>query len=101
MSTVLTANVITIPNHHGQDGGNPPDMLADWRQYTGYFENEHGEQWLFVYDRETKAATLRGGDTGWEKIYEVVDGVIPGLILSDEESLWLHLCWKTAKTWEK
>lgn len=59
----------------------------------GYFENRYGEQWIFTYDRENETAVLRGGDTGWNSGFSVVDGVAEGLILSNEEQLWLRACW--------
>ena len=54
-------------NHHVPSCGRPPQIDTQDGNYHGYYENEHGEQWLFVYDRKTKTATLRGGDIGWDK----------------------------------
>jgi hypothetical protein len=65
--------------------------------YIGYFENPHGEQWLFSFDRRTREATLRGGDVGWGNAYPVRDGRVAGLILGGQEAAWLDTCWNAAK----
>lgn len=65
-------------------------------KYYGYYENEHGEQWIFVYDRKTGIAELRGGEVGWENAYQVKDGNAVEIILSAEEKMWLRTCWKSA-----
>ncbi len=53
--------------------------------------NEHGEQ--AVFDRECGEATLRLGDAGWARTHRVVDGDVPGLVLTASESTWLRACW--------
>ncbi len=100
MSTPTNQNVLTIPNHHSDACGVPPAITPEKQQYTGYFENEHGEQWVFTYDRQTRKGVLRGGDVEWQKIYEVTDGTVQ-LVMAENERIWLALCWVTAKTWEK
>lgn len=46
-----------------------------------------------MFDRETGDATLRLGDSGWERTHRVVDGDVPGLVLTPSESTWLRACW--------
>ena len=84
-------------NRHGADCGKPPIVSNDASQkYYGYFENFFGEQWVFVYDRETKTAELRGGDAGWQNVFPVADGRADGVILGRDELQWLQTCWTAA-----
>jgi hypothetical protein len=43
---------------------------------SGYFQNRFGEQWIFVYDPETKVGELRGGDIGWATVVPIRDGKV-------------------------
>lgn len=93
------ASLFQIRNHHSADCGTPPHI--DDRspsQYLGYFENEHGEQAVFVYDRDSRQAVLYLGDAGWETPHVVVDGAVPDLVLSETEQLWVRACWQAATT---
>lgn len=93
--------VFTVNNRHVVECGTPPAIDGNMRdRYYGYFENEHGEQAVFVYEYGTEEGTLFLGDLSWEKPIRVVDGHAPGVILSNEESLWLLACWKTATTFK-
>lgn len=56
----------------------PPSCgrLPEWARerpegsYFGYFENEFGEQWIFL---ATKGSVrLAGGDLGWEQVHELL-----------------------------
>lgn len=85
-----------VSNRHA---GNPPIFDGDdSNKYYGYFENEHGEQSVFVYDFMSKRGTIWSGDAGWDEPYEVVNGIAPGLVLIEDEAIWLMNCWQTAKT---
>ena len=45
-------------NHHVADSGEPPFFDADTAgKYFGYFQNEYGEQLVFVYDYAEKRAS--------------------------------------------
>ena len=91
-----------VSNRHSPDSGSPPQINADTpARYHGYFENEHGEQMVFVYDRESGTGTLWMGDAGWEQGYSVVDGLVPALILSEQEEMWLQACWNAATAFEE
>ncbi len=90
--------LLTIYNRHVASCGTPPALehTAASPHYCGYFENDYGEQWLFIYDQATQQATLRGGDAEWENVYSVLDGVASGLILNRAEQTWLSACWAAA-----
>ncbi len=86
-----------VRNHHSADCGAPP-CIDDHSpsQYLGYFENQHGEQAVFVYDRDSRQAMVYVGDAGWQMPHTVVEGSVPDLILSETERLWVRVCWQAA-----
>ena len=97
MRTTSTQHLFTVSNHHVADCGQSPMVDGDTpNSYHGYFENVYGEQFIFVYNRDTGQGFLWCGDAGWEQPYPVIDGHAPGLILSPEEQRWLQVCWQTA-----
>jgi len=71
-----------VTNHHGEACGVPPqiDEQTFSGVYRSYFENQNGEQAVFLYDYEQECGTLYMGDAGWEHPYDVVDGKVAGLI---------------------
>ena len=75
--------IFQVTNHHHDSAGRPP-YLDDTtpNQYRGYFENEYGEQSMFIYDRTTSRGKLYMGDSGWESPYDICDGEIVGLNLT-------------------
>jgi hypothetical protein len=56
---------------------------------------------IFVYEREARTGTLWMGDAGWERGYKVADGLVPALILSELEEMWLQTCWNAATAFEQ
>jgi hypothetical protein len=87
--------VFKVSNHHVADCGRPPEIDGDVRnQYASYFENEHSEQAVFVYDYDTDEAVLWMGDWHWEKPIPVVDAKPQGVIVNRPEALWLEACWE-------
>ncbi|MEO8391776.1 MAG: hypothetical protein ABI700_02185 [Chloroflexota bacterium] len=94
----MTENLLfLVSNHQSTDSGEPPHIDGDIRKrYHGYFENEFGEQAVFVYDYEVGEGTLWMGDAGWEKSYKVVEGKVPELLMRQNEAVWLSNCWHTA-----
>jgi hypothetical protein len=89
--------IFQMPNHHGPNSGQPP--MIDGREpgrYYGYFQNEHGEQAVFVYTHATKTAELYMGDVGWEEVHQVIDGEAPEIVLTLQEAIWLQICWYAA-----
>ena len=62
--------LLEIDNVHVADCGPPPVVDATGK-YVGYFQNVYGEQWVFIGDRKTGEAVIRGGDVGWQSQYKV------------------------------
>jgi hypothetical protein len=90
------APLFAVSNHHTAQAGRAPAIDGDRPgDYHGYFENRHGEQFVFVYRSDMGEGTLWGGDIGWEP-HPVVDGKVESLILSREERSWLQACWDAA-----
>jgi len=90
------APLFVVSNHHAAQVGRPPAIDGDQADtYHGYFENRYGEQFVFVYRRDTAEGTLWGGDMGWEP-HSVVEGTVESLNLSCEETSWLQACWDAA-----
>jgi hypothetical protein len=97
IGSIMSEPLIRIQNHHALACGDPPIISSDNMDlYIGYFENRHGDQWIFTYHRKTTKAELLGGDAGWNTRNEVTDGVVPSLSLNAEESKWLKACWLAA-----
>jgi hypothetical protein len=93
----MSEPLLRIRNAHSPACGDPPIISSDDPDvYIGYFENADGEQWIFTFHRKTKQAELRGGDTGWNTLYQVENAEGPHLVLSREELEWLRACWRAA-----
>lgn len=93
--------IFKVSNKHAASSGNAPRVDGNEPgKYHGYFENEYGEQAIFVYDRETRTGTLWMGDAGWEGPIEVTRGAVEELMLSEVEALWLGACWLAATSRE-
>jgi hypothetical protein len=89
----MSEPLLTIRNHHSPACGDPPIVNEEGRStYIGYFENQHGEQWIFTCNRLTGEAVLRGGDIGRNEQVPIVEGKANGLNLSRDEMLWLEVC---------
>jgi hypothetical protein len=83
-------------NKHAESCGEPPPVSNEAsKNYYGYFENKHGEQWIFVYDRQKKTGELRGGDIGWGTTVAVIEGKAE-MNLNRDEAAWLEACWAAA-----
>ena len=59
--------VFAAYNTHHERCGAPPRLRNTDNPglYYGYFENRHGEQFVFTFDRATETGTVSGGDLGW------------------------------------
>ncbi len=98
----ITQPLFTVYNNHIPDSGSPPSINGnDPDKYIGYFQNMHGEQFLFIYDRVAREGIIRHGDAGWNNPYPVVDGTAPRLIMHEAELLWLQACWSAATAHER
>jgi hypothetical protein len=95
--------ICTIINKHVEDCGEPPLFDFDDFSYVSYFENEHGEQSLFLYDSDEDEIIVYVADADWEnpqilKGQWVLDNELPsededvGILLSSNEKLWLKAC---------
>ena len=94
-----TPSVFEVGNKHAPSSGKPPRIDGSQPgRYYGYFENEYGEQAVFVYEYKTKVGMLWMGDAGWDSPTQVVDGDTPNMILNGTEKLWLQACWQAATT---
>ncbi len=93
----MSTPFFVMRNNHMIGCGEPPAFTNEAPgRYHGYFENSYGEQWVFVYHRAGKKGELRGGDAGWEQVFEVIDGQARGVILGQDEIRWLQACWVAA-----
>lgn len=93
----MNNKVFIMENKHAESCGTPPIITnTNSNKYFGYFENEFGEQWVFVYDPDTGKGELRGGDVDWNNVFEVLNGRVPDLILGASEQKWLEACWESA-----
>lgn len=89
--------LFTVGSKHIATSGEAPLIDGDIKgRYHGYFENESGEQAVFVYDFQAETGTLWMGDVGWEEPKLVIDGQVPDLVLGENEKLWLMACWNAA-----
>ena len=61
--------------------------LPTWR-----FTDRYGEEWELTCNSDTGTGILRGSDVDWED-HPVVGGLAQGLILNDEEIVWLRTTW--------
>ena len=65
--------VFTIWNNHVGECNSPPDLSnANNKNYYGYYENQYGEQFVFVLNRKTGQASVYCGDADWGKAWPVV-----------------------------
>ena len=94
--------LFSVGNKHRAEVAQPPHIDGNVKgKYYGYFENEYGEQMVFVYDHTLKSGIVWVGDEGWDRSYKVVDGLVPELILNDKEETWLQVCWNAATALEQ
>jgi len=86
------SRLLEIDNAHAANSGEPPSL--ETADYLAYFENSHGEQWVFAGDRAKQTASLWGGDVGWAKCHPIsTEQMVPDMVLNTEESWWLMACW--------
>ena len=60
-------------------------------------ESACGDQWLFIFNRETGVGYFWGSDLDWKR-FEIRDDKIQDfdLVLGADEFAWLRLSWSTA-----
>jgi hypothetical protein len=88
---------LVIVNHHTGRMPVPPPGA-----YVGYFQNQYGEQWIYIHDLAVGAPMLHGGDIEWEDKRQVeAPGTVPDLILDPSEAGWLRACWAASLRWAR
>ena len=106
----MSETFLTVKNAHDASCGKPPQVDAGpIGGYTGYFENQHGEQWVLRWPTAEQHIYLYGGDIGWEEPQRIplppkvttTDDLRPvtehlrkslKINLSQTEQLWLAGC---------
>ena len=89
----MSEMILTIHNRHPAACGFPPAFSTDAaRLYIGYFQNRHGEQSIFTFNRASGEVRLRGGDVGRASARTVPDARVDGLILAAQGVAWLQTC---------
>ena len=77
--------------------GKPPYILAKPGRYIDYFRADDDEtQGIFVFDYGTYAGMLHTIQNGWMCPLVVRSGSVSDVILGQQETLWLQLCWEAA-----
>jgi hypothetical protein len=85
--------LMRLSNHHASLA---PVIEERPGRYLGYFENNFGEQLVFVYDDGEADAVVLLGDVGWEPCRVSDAGGLPNagdVILNDEELAFVSACW--------
>lgn len=67
------SKIVTIQNKHTEGCGTPPSLDFDNADYLSYFEDEYGEQHVFVYYNDHGAAKHFLADAGWEDPSHIPD----------------------------
>ena len=89
--------IFQVSNKHSDDCGKPPTIDGNApERYYSYFENEYGEQCIFVYDYQTQTGTLYMGDIGCVEPVTITEDTRSEVILYETERLWLGACWIAA-----
>ena len=100
----MSKPIFSVSNHHPTTDNAPPEITDnDGNVYVGYFQNEHGEQWTFTFDRATRIGELRGGDVSWKPhpVIDVIGAPHVDMMLNAGESMWLQACWKAATAFSR
>ena len=70
MPAKTSPSFFSVQNNHVQSCGVPPIFQQKPNQRLAYFENEHGEQFVAVFDKTEERGKLYGGDWGWDNFCE-------------------------------
>lgn len=66
-------------------------MVERYYEYT----NQYGEDWIFIYKDQCSINLMKGSDIDWHA-YPVIEGQALGLVLNEEERIWLQSVWTDA-----
>jgi hypothetical protein len=97
---VYEDELMRLTNHHASAA---PAIEQRPGRYLGYFENEFGEQLVFVHDQGEPHATLFFGDVDWEPRRVSDAAGLPDagdLILDEGERAFVSACW-IATAWRR
>jgi hypothetical protein len=98
--------ITSIENKHFEGCGKPPQFDFGEYDYLSYFENQYGDQSMFLYDSEKNCVIVYIADAGWDKPqkipgeYIIENKRVPsdgdtGIMPDSSERIWLEAC-KTA-----
>ena len=80
-----------VENHHFESSGQLDTTLdGDDGNYHSYFVNQHGEQWIFTYNRKEDMVYIQSGDLGWKTSFGLQH--LRNHVFNTEEKLWLDAC---------
>ena len=68
---VAQVPLFTVNNQHVVGCGQPP-RFPDGNFHRSYFEGPFGDQWVFLFNRDTREAQVRCGDIGWGQDLRVI-----------------------------
>lgn len=95
----MDAPLLVIDNLHHESCETAPSIIkrSGDECYLGYFENEHGEQFILEVNRSTGRGFVQAGDLGWGCKIEIRDNQIQSdVVLGESERQWLSACWHSA-----
>ena len=108
--------ILTLFNNHNESCGTPPVLPDSKSAYVAYFENEHGEQTIFIKE-QGKQPILYMGDYSWEKpliVQWIVDTKekkrdpeykghvhVENLRMDFNENMWLTACYLASTAFGK
>lgn len=91
---------LRVSDHHAAAA---PAIEERPGRYLGYFENQFGEQLVFVHEDGELDATVFHGDVDWEPRRVTDASGLPDvgdLVLNEEERAFLIACW-IATAWRR
>jgi hypothetical protein len=79
--------VFAAENMHTPSCGPPPRIRNTAKPgfYYGYFENRHGEQFVFTFDRASSTGMVSGGDLDWRQPKEFTLELLDEALRSTQE----------------
>ncbi|KKN21921.1 hypothetical protein LCGC14_0920510 [marine sediment metagenome] len=91
--------VAVIQNNHAASCGEPPNYNSNDFEYFSVFQNNYGEQMVFMREKQEDGlgeCHVRLGDNQWTNMSTVVDGKAVGLIVNGPEAMFIKACWDAA-----
>ena len=90
--------IFVVPRTSSTDWIGGANLDRTTVKYAAYWENDNAEKLVFFVD-EARKPWLIHSDCGNDPI-RLEDGRAPGILLADEEKMWLAACWK-ASEWKR